>query len=158
MIPPYIYIQFQQDFEERYEKYKAKILGAQKLTETERTDTPEVRQQDKKRGREQNGLNFYPETGDIEYKNELGVTKNGNKDYAFLTLLYKNKNTPFNTADIQKHCNPLVNKDAHKFKGEKDIDDTIRQIRFKLKIKKGAFFPIVKKGEKENKKWLWIEK
>ena len=52
------------------------------------------------------------------------------------------------------HCNPLVNHEAHKFKGEKDIDDTIRQIRFKLKIKKGAFFPIIKRGEKDIKKWL----
>lgn len=151
-------IKFSQDFEERYNKYKAKILGTQKLAGAERMNTPEVQQQNKKQSREKDILYFYEETGDINYKNELGITKNGNKDYALLSLLHKNKNTPFNTTDIQKHCNPLVNKDTHKFKGEKDIDDTLRQIRFKLKVKNRAFFPIVKRGEKENKKWLWIEK
>lgn len=115
-------------------------------------------QRDKRQSGRQNRLNFYPTTGDIEYKNEMGIVKSGNKDYALLFLLHKNKNTPFNAEDIQKHCNPSVNKSAHKFKKEKDIDDTVRQIRFKLRVKKGAFFPIMKRGEKGKKLWLWIEK
>ena len=105
-----------------------------------------------------NKLKFYPDTGDIEYNNELAVVTSGNKDYALLSLLNDYKNTPFNVQDIQDKCDDLVNKPAHKFKQEKDIDDTIRQIRFKLKVKKGAYFPIVKRGEKENKKWVWVEK
>ncbi len=150
-------IKFSHNFEEHYTKYRAKILGTQKLTETEKTDTSEVQQQDRNLGRQRDRLNFYPE-GDIEYKNELGITKSGNKDYVLLSFLNKNKNTAFNGEDIKKYCNHLVNKNAHNFKGEKDIDDTVRQIRFKLKVKNSAFFPIVKRGEKGKKIWLWIEK
>lgn len=105
-----------------------------------------------------NKLSFYNETGDIEYNTETGIAKNGNKDYALLLLLSKNKNTPFTAKDIQEYCNSLVNKNTHKFKGEKDIDDTIRQIRFKLKVKTGAYFPILKRGAKESRSWIWLEK
>ncbi|GEM_PF-3554533 len=107
---------------------------------------------------DRNKLAFYQETGDIEYKNEVGVVKSGNKDYSLLSLLHSSKNTAFNIEDIKKHCNHLVNKSDHKFKKEKDVDDTIRQIRSKLKLTKGAYFPIVKRGATGKKVWLWIEK
>jgi len=103
-------------------------------------------------------LVFYPEDGKIEYRKEFGDTIKGNKDYALLLILSQNKNTIFNIQDIWQHCNSLVNKESHKFRKEKDIDDTIRQIRFKLKVPKGASFPISKEGEKDNKKWSWSEK
>ena len=38
-------IQFPENFEKRYREYKAKILGAQKITET---DTPEIQQHNKR--------------------------------------------------------------------------------------------------------------
>jgi len=106
---------------------------------------------------ENNKLFFSVETGDMGFKGETGTAKSGNKDYALLSLLLKNKKTPFNAKDIQEYCNPLVNKITYKFKGEKDIDDTIRQIRFKLKVKKGAYFPIQKRCERANKVWIWHE-
>jgi len=49
MTPLYtLYIQFPAHFEERYNKYKARILGVQNLAEAKRTDTPEVQQQEKR--------------------------------------------------------------------------------------------------------------
>jgi hypothetical protein len=131
---------------------KSKVETAHKLT-NDKDDNPKSNNKPTK-----NKLNFFPETGDIEFGNETATVANGNKDFALLSFLDDNKNTSFTVKDIQEFCNPSVNKVAHQFKGEKDIDDTIRQIRFKLKIKKGAYFPIMKKGEKDNKKWIWIEK
>jgi hypothetical protein len=128
------------------------VETAHKLT-NDKDDNPKSNNKPTK-----NKLNFFPETGDIEFGNETATVANGNKDFALLSFLDDNKNTSFTVKDIQEFCNPSVNKVAHQFKGEKDIDDTIRQIRFKLKIKKGAYFPIMKKGEKDNKKWIWIEK
>lgn len=103
-------------------------------------------------------LYFYPASGGIEYKGEKGVVTNGCKTYALLKLMYENKNTPFNTEDIKKYCNSLVNKEQHKFRKEKDIDDAFRQIRYKLKVSKQARFPIIKRGQKDDKKWSWVEK
>lgn len=131
---------------------KDKVETAHKLT-NDKGDNPKSNNKPNK-----NKLNFFPETGDVEFGNETATVANGNKDFALLSFLDDNKNTSFTVKDIQEFCNPSVNKVAHQFKGEKDIDDTIRQIRFKLKIKKGAYFPIMKKGEKDNKKWIWIEK
>jgi hypothetical protein len=103
-------------------------------------------------------LKFYSETCDISYKNELGNITKGGKGFAFLSLLGQDKNTPFNIKDIKEYCNPLVNNTTHLFKTEKDIDDTLRLIKSKLKIGNRAFFPIEKKGAKNDKKWIWTEK
>ena len=108
--------------------------------------------------RQKDRLNFNPESGEIEFGGETGIAKSGDKDYALVALLHRNPNTPFTIESIQEKCNLLVNKDAHKFKAEKDIDDTVRQIRFKLKVNKGAFFPIVKKEFYGNKSWLLTNK
>ena len=133
---------------------KAKVEAAHKLTNPDENESKgNVRNKPNK-----NKLNFFPDTGDVEYHTETAVVTNGHKDFAFLSLLNDYKNTPFNVKEIQEHCNPSVNNPAHKFKGEKDVDDTIRQIRAKLRIKKGAFFPIMKRGEKGNKVWIWVEK
>ena len=46
MTPLYtLFIQFPANFEERYNKYKARILGVQNLGEAKRTDTTEVQQE-----------------------------------------------------------------------------------------------------------------
>ena len=103
-------------------------------------------------------LQFYSDTGDIFYNDENGETKNGTKSFALLKFLDKNKNTTFHITDIQENCNSLVSKPIHYFKKEKDIDDTIRSIKFKLKVNKNAYFPIKKKGATGNKEWIWSEK
>jgi len=108
--------------------------------------------------RQKNKLSFDLESGEMEFGGEMGIAKSGDKDYALVKLLYRNPNTPFTIKSIQENCNPLVNKDAHKFKGEKDIDDTVRQIRLKLKVNKGASFPIVKKAIYGNKSWILTNK
>ena len=102
-------------------------------------------------------LRFYKDDGLIEYKNKIGQTKAGKKDYALLLLLNEGKKTAFNIEDIKKYCNNYINIEKHRFKGERDIDDTIIQIKHKLKVKKGSFFPIQKRGKTGKKQWLWIE-
>jgi len=99
-----------------------------------------------------NKLNFYPESGDAEYKTAVWQFKG--KARAFLTILHKNKNMNFNVDDIKKHCNPLITTQKYQFKGVKDINDTLREVRFRLKVNKGEFFPIFK----QEKGWIWLEK
>lgn len=107
---------------------------------------------------DKNKLNFYSETGDITYKNEKGEVKSGTKGFAFLSFLSESKNTPFTLDDIKEYCNPRVNKTSHYFKGEKDVDDSIRLLKSKLNVNNNSFFPIEKKGAKNKKMWIWIEK
>jgi len=160
--------------EKQTDDYKVKITAAHKLwdeVEGKKTSSPANASKELPSAAGQatntatvsqkpirNRLSFFPVTNDIEFNTETAVVTNGHKDCALLTFLSQYKNTPFNVEDIQNNCNPLVNNSAHKFKAEKDVDDTLRQIRFKLKVKKGAYFPIIKRGEKNNKKWIWVEK
>ena len=99
-----------------------------------------------------NKLNFYPENGDAEYKTALWQFKG--KARAFLTILFKNKNMNFNVGDIKKECNPLITIIKYQFKSTKDINDTLREIRFRLKANKGELFPIFK----QENGWIWLEK
>jgi len=97
-------------------------------------------------------LNFYPDTGEAEYLTAIWQFKG--KARAFLTVLHENKNMNFNVEGIREHCNPLIEIEKHKFKGEKDINDTLREIKYRLKANKGEFFPIFK----QEKGWIWLEK
>jgi hypothetical protein len=122
------------------------------------TDSASGQSDQSKKTWQKNKLNFYPDSGSMEFGGEMGNAKSGNKDYALLTLLHGSKNTPFSIDDIQEKCNPLVVNPAHKFKGEKDISDTVRQIRYKLKVDKGVFFPISKTMRTGHKSWVLIDK
>jgi hypothetical protein len=133
-----------------------KLVAAYKKQQV-KDSTPDQSGQSKKT-RQKNRLNFYPDSGDMEFGGEIGNAKSGDKDYALLTLLHRSKNTPFSIDDIREKCNPLVVNPAHKFKGEKDISDTVRQIRFKLKVNKGSFFPISKTMHTGHKSWVLIDK
>ncbi|MEK7120831.1 MAG: reverse transcriptase domain-containing protein [Patescibacteria group bacterium] len=99
-----------------------------------------------------NKLKFYEESGDAEYKTAIWQFKG--KARAFLTILHGNKNMNFNIEDIKKYCNPQIIIQRHKFRGEKDTNDTLREIRFRLKANKGEFFPIFK----QERSWIWLEK
>ncbi|MGD0328112.1 MAG: reverse transcriptase domain-containing protein [Minisyncoccia bacterium] len=99
-----------------------------------------------------NKLKYYPESGDTEYKTAVWQFKG--KARAFLTILHGNKNMNFNIEDIKKYCNPLVIIQRHKFRDEKDTNDTLREIRFRLKASKGELFPIFK----QERGWIWLEK
>jgi hypothetical protein len=107
---------------------------------------------------DKNELKFYSETGEIAFKNELGEVLSGSKGAALLIVLGQNKNTTFNIEEVMDFCNPLVSNPAHAFKAEKDVTDTIRLIKSKLKVGNNAFFPIEKKGSKNTKQWIWTEK
>ncbi|MDE1970028.1 MAG: hypothetical protein KGI50_00400 [Patescibacteria group bacterium] len=99
-----------------------------------------------------NKLNFYPESGDAEYKTALWQFKG--KARAFLTILRKSKNMNFHVDEIKKHCNPLINIKKYQFRKAKDINDTLREIRSRLKVGEGELFPIFK----QEKGWIWLEK
>ncbi len=113
---------------------------------------------DKTGTRQKNKLNFFPDSGDIEFSGETGRVKNGTKGHALLALLNRNMNTPFTLKDICEKCNPSVSKMAHKFKKDKDVNDTVDYIRFKLKVNRGAFFPILKTEFSSKKAWKLIDK
>ncbi len=97
-----------------------------------------------------NRINYFPESGDAEYKTAIWQFKG--KARSFLTKLYENKNMNFSVEEIIKYCNPSLN--AYPFKANKDINDTLREIRFRLKVSKGELFPIIK----QEKGWIWLEK
>ncbi len=107
---------------------------------------------------EKNELVYFPDAGKAGYKNATASFKYGTKSHALLTLLNNNKETGFNVDEIKKHCNRLIGKDAAKFRAEKDINDTIREIKTKLGIKKSEYFPIQSRIIREEKQWIWAEK
>ena len=74
----------------------------------EKTSTTDRDDRDKTGTRQKNKLNFYPDSGDMEFGGEVAVAKSGDKDYALLTLLHRSKNTPFSIDDIREKCNPLL--------------------------------------------------
>ena len=104
-------------------------------------------------------LVFNSESGDLMYQDVTAFAREGAKDYALLSFLNDNKNCPFETREIIEHCNPKVKVLRHKFKAVKDISDTIRQIRSKLKIQKRAAFPIRKEQNSSGETtWRWHER
>jgi hypothetical protein len=144
-----IWIIFIEDFENKYRNIRKELL--KKDSDAKVTSVGY--------SKETNGLlRFHADTNDISYKDEFGNVIKGGKGFAFLSIFNQNKNTPLNIEDIKKFCNPLVSNPAHLFEAEKDIDDTLRLIKSKLKVQNKAFFPIEKRGSKNNKKWIWIEK
>lgn len=100
----------------------------------------------------QKKLRFSPESGDAEYQTAIWQFKG--KARAFLTVLNENKNMNFNVDDIIQHCNPLVKIQKYAFRNTKDINDTLREIRFRLKVSQGELFPIFK----QEKGWIWLLK
>ncbi len=103
-------------------------------------------------------LIFDHSTGEFAFKTYCNRAKFGNKDFVLLSFLNENKNTKFNLNDIIKFCNDKVSNIKHHFRNNKDIDDTLRQIRFKLKLPKGCVFPIRKEiMAARNATWIWYE-
>lgn len=146
-----------EDFEKNYKNF-VRIASMSFATSKNKVSIKNNNYSIKISPKDKEKLKFYSDTGDISYKNEDGEVKDGSKGFALLSFLNNNKNTPFTIDDIKQHCNSLVNKSVHYFKKEKDIDDTIRLIKSKLKVSKNAYFPIAKRGSEDNKKWLWVEK
>lgn len=121
-----------------------KLTG--RLTQVNKTQTP------LKRGRSR--LEFYQENGLAVYKSAEWNFKLQGKGWAVLVLLSQNKNTPYLIKDIKEKCNPDIAIMRHRFRETKDIEDTIRYIKDKLKVNKSEYFPILKR---ENH-WIWEQK
>lgn len=97
-------------------------------------------------------LTFYPDEGTAVYKTTKA--RFSGKQRAILEILGgKFKNVRLSVELIKEKCNPFL-KENKKFKGYDDIDDTIRTIRKKIKVKKSEYFPI----EKREKDWFWRER
>lgn len=99
-------------------------------------------------------LEYYRDTGLTIYRSTESTFKAHKKGGAILKFLCDNKNTPFSIEDIRTKCNPNIAIIKHHFKRKKDTEDTIRNIKSKLKVKKGEYFPILKRGGF----WIWEEK
>lgn len=99
-------------------------------------------------------LIFHPNDGFAEYRGNFDNFNKGKKHYVLLNFLNNSKNTSFIAESIIKNCNPHINNAHHKFKGEKDIRDTVNRIRSNLKVSKGEFFPI----KCEPNCIIWLEK
>lgn len=100
---------------------------------------------------------FFYITGEIEYRGVKDSVTAGRKTYELLNMFKQSKNTPLSVADMIRECNINILKKQHYFRGEKDINDTIAQIRSKLKVKTGAYFPIQKKYIEGVAHWWWKE-
>lgn len=91
-------------------------------------------------------LKFYPDDGTAEYRGVSARLKTGTKGGELLKFFYQNKNSPLELRYIQTGCNDGIRIMKHRFKTEKDVEDTIRTIRRKLKVKKSEYFPLYKTG------------
>lgn len=147
----------QPKFDEVYEEFKAKKDYKQQVPEPGQVLPPqaEIKQVTHPQSRRLPGLPkliFYPDDGHGEYRGAVWPFKG--KARALLTIFNENKNTSFPLENIQEHCNPLINNPKHYFRSPKDVNDTIREIRFRLNVDKGEFFPL----KKIENYWIWLEK
>lgn len=91
-------------------------------------------------------LKFYAISGKGEYCGVSASFKPGTKSGELLKFFTENKNTPLELKYIQTRCNEHIRIARHRFKTEKDVDDTIRRIRQELKVSKSEYFPLYKTG------------
>lgn len=102
-------------------------------------------------------LVFNKDTGETAFKSAYAPLKVGTKTYAIVSVMAENKNMPFAVKDVAKYCNPRVTLPKYHFKGYHDIEDTIRQIKRRLKVKKGVVFPIRIERRNNENVWIWHE-
>lgn len=102
-------------------------------------------------------LMYFPQSNTVVFDGKRYTFRPGSKTHALVDFLYKNKNVPFNISDIVNNCNKKVKNTAHLFKKEKDIDDTIRNLRKSLKCCKNAYFPIIKATVRGKITWTLID-
>lgn len=105
-----------------------------------------------------NKLYFSVDKGTCTFGDRPISVRRGTKMFALLQLFSQQSNTPFKIQDIIKEGNPLIKTPSRYFKGEKDIDDTLRNLREKLHVKKGEYFPIGKSGSNESVSWKLVTK
>ncbi len=98
-------------------------------------------------------LSFAQVDGIASFKTGWYTFKPGTKAHTILEFLQSNKGWPQGTNDIIEGCNKKIATGNYKFRAEKDIRDTLNNIRKNLKVNKGEFFPIIKQGDK----WVWKE-
>lgn len=101
-----------------------------------------------------NRLTYYPADGLVDYRGISSTFSVGKKGRELLNFLYTSKNSPLELKYFQAGCNDKIKVEKHRFKKEKDISDTISQIKRKLKVNKNEYFPIFKR---ENC-FIWEEK
>lgn len=88
---------------------------------------------------------FFIDDGIAKYGDDYYYKfKKKKKGYELLRYLYNNKGVSLSLQDIKAECNFNIAIEKHKFREEKDIDDTIIYIKRCLKVKKNEFFPISK--------------
>ena len=139
-------IKYAEDFLKKY----SEIIGKENYL-------PENPQKNPRKLRE-NQISYFPDSGDAGYKESSAIFKFGTKGRALLDFLYPQKNSGFNIREITQFCNPNILKEQHRFREEKDIKDTIRDIRIKLGVKTGEYFPIHDREMRGEKQWIWAEK
>lgn len=148
-------LDYDKDISKQKEEYRTKIEVLPKLKseyvakEKEPSkDTTNISKMSSKK------LAFYPDDGVVEYKSNSYELSVGSKGYELINFFNSSKNTPLELRFIQDRCNTKIRIEKHKFKTEKDISDTINYIRKVLKVKKGEYFPLYKKGNR----FIWEEK
>ncbi len=104
------------------------------------------------------GIVFWPDSGNLGYREKTTTLREGTKGWALVQLLSSGKLGGVNIREIQNHCNQYIRKEAHWFKSKKDINDTIREIRAKLSVKKGEWFPIHSRKIHGEEQWILAEK
>lgn len=97
-------------------------------------------------------LKYYPAENELIYKTItanrfIGLQK------ALLTFLNINKNVPLSVKETVEGCNKLL-LGKKRFQTDKQISDTLNEIKNKMKVNKSEYFPI----QKEVDQIIWIDK
>ncbi len=101
-------------------------------------------------------LNFFTD-GRAEFRGVVATFRQGSKQFCLLKLLDGMGNGSVTIEDVKRHCDPEIYIERYRFRGIKDVYDTIRGIRAKLKVQRGDFFPIQKRKESEEHRWIWLK-
>lgn len=108
-----------------------------------------------KESREKKDLKFYyvSKDGEARYKGKFAEFKEGTKTRALLDFFFSSPDIPFNIKEIQNGCNKNIKNPKHWFRKEKDIDDTVSQIRNKLGVATFSLFPLCKETINRTPHW-----
>lgn len=131
---------------------KAKLEAKIRKSESNNNKTTTIN------GLDTSKLTFFPETSTLYYLENRVDLRVGTKRHAFIRLLHENPHTPFSVDNIKEYCNQNIRIKKYYFKSERDIDDTLREIRKSLNVKNKSYFPILKETKGSKKTWVFINK
>lgn len=133
-----------------FEDFRKSVTAAYKADQNKKLKT-EAKEREKEKL-------YFSKDGNTEYRGHAHQFTEGTKARAMIETLFGNPFYGHTIKDMQNDCNKHIFKEEHKFKGKKDVKDTLTYIRKMLKVKKGEHFPIQRRTKDGQSVWILLQK